>query len=127
MSEPAAGPCVDTCIYSSGGDNPPDVCGTLTVRARKPQTCCECKCAIEPGDTYEVASGKWDGEWASFKTCAPCAEVRRVFCCDGWVYGCLWEDAEEFLETMTMGCVAKLSTAAAKEKLTGMWRRWRFA
>src|SRR5262245_32137550 len=126
MTIPTSGPCADACIYSSGGDNPPEVCGTLTVRAKKPQKCCECKETINPGDQYEVVSGKWEGEWSSFKTCAPCADIRKTFCCEGWAYGFLWADAADgFLETMTTGCLDKLSSAAAKEKLVDMWRWYR--
>lgn len=121
MSLPA-GPCADACIGSSGGDYPAEVCGTLIVRARKPQKCCECKDPINPGDHYEVTSGKWDGDWMSFKTCLPCKEIREAFCCDGWVYGSLWEDAQGFLEEFRMGCLDKLTTAAAKEKVTQQWR-----
>lgn len=121
----AAGPCADSCIWTSGGENPAEVLGTLIVRARKPQTCCECAEPIRPGDRYEVVSGKWDGAWSSFKTCLPCKEIREAFCCEGWIYGTLWEDAREsFFETMTTGCLEKLETAAAKEKLVSQWNEW---
>lgn len=117
MSEIEAGPCADACIYSGGDDNPPEVYGTLIVRARKPQKCCECAEPIVPGQTYEVVSGKWDEDWASFKTCLPCKEIREAFCCEGWTFGMLWADAEGFLEKLRMGCLDKLTTAAAKQKL----------
>ncbi len=122
MSEPQSGPCADACIYSGGGDNPPEVCGVLIVKARKPQTCCECGDAINPGDRYEVVSGKWEGEWSCFKSCLPCKEIREAFCCEGWTYGTLWEDAEGFVEEFTMGCLDRLTSAAAKFKLTQRWR-----
>ena len=123
MSEIQTGPCADACIYSDGGDNQPEVCGTLIVKARKSQTCCECREAITPGTHYEIVSGKWEGEWLSFKTCLPCKEIREAFCCEGWVYGSLWEDAQTFLEEFTTGCLEKLTTAAAKEKVTEQWRQ----
>jgi hypothetical protein len=125
MSDLAGGPCADACIYDGGADNPAEVCGTLIVRARKPQKCCECGERINPGDRYEIVSGKWDGEWASFKTCLPCKEIREAFCCEGWTFGFLWENAENgFFETMTTGCLQKLTTAAAKEKLVAAWNEW---
>ena len=122
MSEPQAGPCADACIYSDGMDRYPEVCGALIVKARKPQRCCECGDPIDPGDRYEIVSGKWEGVWSSFKTCLPCKEIREAFCCEGWVYGSLWEDAEDFLDDLTTGCLEKLTTAAAKEKLMRQWR-----
>jgi hypothetical protein len=126
MSELASGGCASACIYTSAGENQAEVCGMLMVKARKPATCCECGDPIRPGDRYEVTSGKWDGEWSSFKTCLPCKEIRETFCCEGWVYGTLWRDAaESIFEGLTTGCVAKLETAAAKEKLLDRWRRWR--
>jgi hypothetical protein len=126
MSDIQSGPCADACVYSSGDDNPPEVCGTLIVKARKPQKCCECREAINPGDRYEMVSGKWEGQWSSFKTCLPCKEIRETFCCEGWTYGTLWSDADDSLfETMTTGCVARLTTAAAKEMLVRQWKAWR--
>lgn len=122
MSDPQTGPCAEACIYTGGDDNPAEVCGTLIVRARKPQKCCECSDPINPGDRYEVVSGKWDGEWSCFKTCLPCKEIREAFCCEGWTFGTLWLDAEGFLEELTTGCLDKLTTAAAKQKLTEQWR-----
>ena len=126
MSDIAAGPCADACISGNAGDNYPEVCGALIVKARKSAKCCECREAILPGDRYEVVSGKWDGEWSSFKTCLPCKEIRETFCCEGWDYGFLWEQAQDgFFETMTTGCIAKLQTAASKEKLVREWKSWK--
>lgn len=119
------GPCADACIFSSGGDNPAELCGVLIVKARKPAVCCECRETIEPGERYEMVSGKWDGEWSSFKTCLPCKEIREAFCCEGWTYMTLWDDAAQgFFETMTTGCLEKLTTAAAKAKLVAKWNEW---
>lgn len=127
MSELASGPCANACIGNLSEGEPPELCGTLIVRARKPQTCCECTDPIHPGEQYEAVSGKWDGEWASFKTCLPCKEIRETFCCEGWTFGHLWTDAGYSLfENLTTGCLAKLTTAAAKEKLVARWRAWRF-
>lgn len=126
MSDLGSSPCETACIYSAGSENPAEMCGTLFVKARKPQKCCECGGEINPGDRYEVVSGKWEGEWLSFKTCAPCAEIRKAFCCEWWTYGTLWADAAGgFFEYMTIGCLDKLETAAAKKKLMAEWRAWK--
>lgn len=48
-------------------------------RARKRHRCCECCGVIEPGEVYEQDSGIWDGEPERFRTCLPCAELRRRY------------------------------------------------
>ena len=44
-------------------------------QAKKPHKCCECHQEIKPGEWYTTASGKWDGEFATFKTCGFCGRV----------------------------------------------------
>lgn len=31
---------------------------------------------IEPGESYELVTGKWEGEIATFHTCEPCTNLR---------------------------------------------------
>ena len=69
--------------------------------ARKPHKCGECGGPIHIGDKYEYASGIWDGEPDSFKTCAICCALRdyvknNIPCFCG-CYGSLIEDAMEEL------------------------------
>lgn len=47
-----------------------------TPKARKQHKCCECRGRIQIGETYERASGIWDGEPMRFKTCCDCAALR---------------------------------------------------
>lgn len=69
----------------------PEFFDSSRPRARKPQRCCECKRIIRPGETYERASGKWDGEFRSFATCGDCLEAwaivapKRCRCFEGLV------------------------------------------
>jgi predicted nucleic acid-binding Zn-ribbon protein len=44
--------------------------------AKKPHQCCECRKAISPGDQYQFFKGCYDGKWAKYKTCKPCADLR---------------------------------------------------
>ena len=44
--------------------------------ARKSHTCCECDSPIEKGEKYQKVEGRWDGGWATFKTCEFCAQAR---------------------------------------------------
>lgn len=119
-----AGGC-GVCI-SSDCDNPAEFSSTKILRARKEHRCCECRAAIPRGDRYERTAGKWDGDLYVFKTCLACVDVRTSLCCDGWSYTSLWEDAAEALfRHLTTGCLAKLKTAAGKEKLLEQWRKWK--
>jgi hypothetical protein len=54
----------------------PDIYGETQPTARKEHRCCECGITIHQGDTYQRASGLWDGLWDTYKTCLPCAQLR---------------------------------------------------
>lgn len=45
-------------------------------RARIRHRCCECDGWIEPGESYNVLNGIWDGEALCFKTCSDCLSER---------------------------------------------------
>ena len=129
MPELQPGDCRDACISSYYDGDGPDggFYVETTPRARKKHHCCECRDVIPIGTVHEKVVGKWEGDLATWRTCTSCAEIRKAFCCDGWLFTRLWEDAAESLfPRMTMGCLDKLTTAAAKEKLTAEWRRWLF-
>jgi hypothetical protein len=57
----------------------PSCSNTITRTARRQHTCCECGTNIHPGDVYEYASGVWDGEPGSFKTCMACIDARNFY------------------------------------------------
>lgn len=68
-------------------------------KARKPHKCDECRRAIQPGETYEHARGKWEGDVGTFDTCCRCLALRDFvqahvpcFC---WAHGNMIEDATE--------------------------------
>lgn len=46
------------------------------VRAKKIHKCIECWAEISIGDEYEYCKGLWEGEWAYYKTCLECSELR---------------------------------------------------
>ena len=118
------GPC-GVCIDGGDGDLP-EFSHDVERRARKAHRCCECRETIPKGATYEYTVGKWDGRIIAHKTCLPCVEIRNALCCDGWTYTMLWEEAREGLfEHLTTGCLAQLTTAAAKTKLLAAWREWK--
>lgn len=57
----------------------PAFCNVIHRIARKRHTCNECRGHIEPLDTYERATGCWDGEVQTFKTCVPCEHARDFY------------------------------------------------
>ncbi len=83
------------CSYDTWDDYLPAVCRTSWHIARKQHTCCECGLSIAPGERYERVEGCWEGTWSTFKTCDPCARIRKDYCASGWIYGelrdTLWE------------------------------------
>jgi len=56
----------------------PSISKTVMRKASKQHTCCECHRKIEPGDRYQVVEGCWEGKWATYKTCSPCAALRDL-------------------------------------------------
>lgn len=45
------------------------------VKARKRHKCEECAGWISPGEQYEYAAGKWEGDFYTFKTCERCVDL----------------------------------------------------
>lgn len=97
------------------------------VKARKLHQCCECGSAISIGESYERATALYDRIWTKETTCLCCTEIRDLLTCgNGYIYGLLWgEIREQVFPYMTTGCIAKLTTAKAKHKLTEAWRKWK--
>lgn len=95
-------------------------------KARRPHQCCECGGTIQPSEIYEYASGRWEGEIATFKTCSVCVEIRAKFSCGGgWLFQSMWEELREGLfDRLTTGCLTGLSVAA-HEKVLAAWRVWK--
>jgi len=46
-------------------------------KARKQHVCCECGATIDPGEIYQRVEGMWEGDFATYKTCEFCANVRK--------------------------------------------------
>lgn len=84
-----------SCDCSIGVEMGPSVARDEIRTARKQHKCCECGNPILPGDKYEYATGRWDGEWSHYKTCVSCKWIRDRYCSHGFVYGQLFEQIEE--------------------------------
>jgi len=94
--------------------------------ARKPHRCCECGAQIKKGERYQSASGMWDGHFARFSTCLPCADIRQelvkhadVFdCCELPAFGELREYLAEDLPA-TIAAVAAMDARAPEQRSEG--------
>lgn len=124
MSEDAA------CCPLSGYDgDAATVYDVARPRAGKDHACCECGGTIARGTRHERVKGMWDNSWSTYRTCAPCAEIRDHFACgNGVCFGQLWEDLREnFFPDMKAGgqCMEGLSPEA-KRKLVDARMEWYF-
>ena len=115
------------CIGGCDGDTP-EIYNERMVRARKVHKCCECEREILVGAVYEKVSGRWEGEFGTYKFCADCSDIGKSLSCgEGRTFLNLWDDIEENLfPNMTRGCINKLQTASAKVFLVKRWNEWKF-
>jgi len=120
--------CADVCL-SHDYDELPGFSRSVTRRARKAHKCCECGGVIPVGAEHEVCTGRWDGMFDTYRTCAACAEIRAAFVCGPWCLEMLWESMrqEMFPLWRTKGawdCLAKLTSDAAVAKCNAEYREW---
>lgn len=47
------------------------------TKARKVHRCDECSGSINPGETYRQSSGKWAGDFMTYKMCPLCMELEQ--------------------------------------------------
>lgn len=116
------------CLYGYDGDNLPEIFTQVWRKAIKPHICVECKRTIEKSERYEAYSGKWDGVFHTYHTCAACQDIREsLHCNNGWAFGRLWRDiANEIFSTtgLTIACVNKCVTLEGKRYLQQRWMEW---
>lgn len=113
-------------LTGCGYDEQAEFYSSAIVRAKKVHKCTECHEAISSGSKYERATGKWEGDISTYKTCLSCVEIRNHFVCEGWAFGLLWSDLEEnFFPEMRAGgpCLEGLSPEA-KARLFERRMKW---
>jgi hypothetical protein len=83
------------CAIDDAG--PWDFHDSQIFKAAKPHRCSECRRTIQPGEKYERVTGKIDGDFVTYKTCAHCIEARKWLEaeCHGWLYTGVAEDLYE--------------------------------
>lgn len=89
---------MSSCVYV-GDYEEADFYSASLRRARKEYRCCECDDTILPGDLHEYVCGRWDGLFATYRTCARCVNIRADYFPDGWLFGSMaesWQEAHGF-------------------------------
>lgn len=122
--------CADVCIdmdYDGGNEFYAEA---VVKKSRKVHRCCECHEAIQAGASYVRSTGKSDGGVFSEATCCPCHEIRKAFCCSGWIFGELETSMREqvFEVWQKLGpydCLAKLESLEARNRAMAWFREWR--
>lgn len=118
-------PC--SCIYVDDSYSP-EFINERTPVARIEHKCGECDRIIKPGEKYESATGCWDGEVSTHKTCTDCLSVRKSFFCNGWQYGVLWEMLADHINDMrgeiASDCILPLTPDAREGVFELIERAW---
>lgn len=78
-------------------DGPIDFYSEHYYKAKKQHKCGECGRDIEIGEKYRYMSGKWEGEFASYKACIHCSEGMDWLTteCGGFMFSEVVEEIEE--------------------------------
>lgn len=75
---------------------------THKLTASKQHKCDECFRAIQPGEQYEYAVGKWNGDFDRFKTCSRCLAlkeyVQAYVPCLCWAHGNIIDDCYDAVD-----------------------------
>lgn len=128
MSDLAVGDC-GVCI-GGGYDNDEldiDTYYQRNVIIKRNCKCFECGELVKAGTEHQQCGGTYEGVRKNWRFCLLCAEIADTFCCDGRMFGTLWEGVEEDLfPQLTTDCLVKLKTAAAKQHLVNKWNEWKF-
>ena len=105
----------------------PDFFTRSMPTAHNEHKCGECGRVINPGEKYEYVSGKWDGDWEVYKTCADCLSIRDTLFCNYGI-GRIYEDLmEEIYNTNGGNHIAENLaglTPAARAKVCEMLEKY---
>ena len=119
------------CVYVDNGDLMPEFYNSSKHRARKNHKCDECGKAINKRELYECVSGKWDGDFLTYKTCGSCLDIRTVFFCDGWIFTEVIEALENYIHdgngVISEDCLSELKQESREnvcEMIEEYWRRY---
>ncbi|MDD2777568.1 MAG: hypothetical protein PHI16_01555 [Methanocellales archaeon] len=119
-----------SCVYIDWDGDVIDINPTVKIRkARKNHICTECNREILTGEKYEYVSGKWGGDFMTFRTCLICREIRTTFFCQSWSYGDILNDLREHLweikGEISDSCLSEMSKPARNkvcDMIENIWK-----
>lgn len=77
------------CLCMNHPDYSEFYCARFLI-AKKYHRCCECKCAIKPGEKYEYVTDENSSGLFIAKTCMQCATIRNEMFRYGFIHEKLW-------------------------------------
>ena len=79
--------------------------------ARKIHIWLECRRYIQPGESYRLVRGVWEGAWHTWKSCFHCGVVEDWLTsqCGGFVHASVLEDVHEHFREYGTLSVGKLA------------------
>ena len=112
-----------SCVYVDSDGSEAEFLTVKKARARKDHVCGECGRAIEIGEWYERAVGKWEGGFNTHKTCTDCLSIRKEFYCEGYFFEFILEFLREHITNVggqiSEDCILRL-TPKAQEMVCSM-------
>lgn len=94
--------------------------------AAKPHRCTDCRGPIAKGERHILINCLAGGMWDHMRICLPCEEIAREFMTTR-VVGILWDEFDHQWEegATVQGCMNRVQSPAAKQKLLEQWQRWK--
>jgi hypothetical protein len=116
----------DFTLEEYGGDDA-EFFHEQAVVARKRHKCYECEDDIAPGEKHIYVSGKWDGEWLSYRFCLACDQIAAEFFDGARLFGALWDGLRDNWGSGAplQPCLNRVSSVAAKRKMTAQWKAFK--
>jgi len=107
-------------------DEPAEVWNEKQRCAAKPHRCVDCRSEIAKGERHIHITCKSGGDWDTLRVCLACDEIAREFMSPR-VVGVLWDefDSQWAEGANVQGCMNRVTTVAAKQKLLEQWRKWK--
>src|SRR5687768_5642766 len=81
------------------------------VTARKDHQCYECCEPIRKGEKHQLVTGRWEGEFTTYRFCAPCWEITGEFSDGARTFGIAYDTfTDEWRNGATLqGCLNRVS------------------
>jgi hypothetical protein len=93
----------------------PSMFRARVVRSRKPHKCGECGEPMPKGTLHELATGLFDDEFSSHRTCIVCWRMRNDLCSCGYYFGMVHQHIRECLGDIKEDCADTVDWITGEE------------